>query len=92
MSDEWDWEFTARADGEFADLDTAAQRQLLDKLDAVIADEFRAPPEYLKSLTNLPYSSLRAGSYRAIVRVDRTAQMLTIMSVGHRSHVYDDFP
>ena len=92
MSDEWDWEFTTRADGEFAALDTAAQRQLLDKLDEVVSDEFRAPPEYLKSLMNLPCSSLRSGSYRAIVRVDRTTQMLTVMSVGHRSHVYDDFP
>lgn len=92
MSADWDWEFTPRADDEFEDLDAAAQRQLLGKLDEVIADEFRAPPEYVKSLTNLPYSSLRAGSYRAIIRVDRTAQMLTVMSVGHRSHVYDDFP
>lgn len=92
MSDEWEWEFTPRADDEFADLDAASQRQLLDKLDEVIADEFRAPPAYLKSLTNLSYSSLRAGSYRAIIRIDRTAQLLTVMSVGHRSHVYDDFP
>lgn len=52
MSDEWDWEFTTRADGEFADLDTAAQRQLLDKLNEVVSDEFRAPPEYLRSRTS----------------------------------------
>ena len=63
MSNDWDWEFTPRADDEFADLDPPAQRQLLTKLDEVIADEFRTPPDYLKSLTNLPYSSLRAGSY-----------------------------
>jgi mRNA interferase RelE/StbE len=92
MSGEWDWEFTSRGESEFQDLDAAAQQQLLDKLDEVVTDEFRSPPEYLKSLTNLPYSSLRAGSYRAIIRVDRDTQMLTVMSVGHRSHVYDDFP
>jgi mRNA interferase RelE/StbE len=92
MSDDWDWEFTPRAEMEFESLDPSAQRQLLGKLDDAITDEFRAPPEYLKQLTNLPYSSLRAGSYRAIIRVDRSAEMLSVLSVGHRSYIYDDFP
>lgn len=92
MSDEWDWEFTPRADEEFADLDAAVQRQLLNKLDEVVTDEFREPLDYLSQLTSLPYSSLRAGDYRAIIDVDHDAALLSVMSVGHRSSVYDDFP
>jgi mRNA-degrading endonuclease RelE of RelBE toxin-antitoxin system len=55
-------------------------------------DEFREPMGYLTSLTALPYSSLRSGEYRGIIDVDRDGQLLWVMSVGHRNHVYDDFP
>jgi mRNA interferase RelE/StbE len=33
---------------------------------------------------------LRVGDYRVIYHVDEPAKTLTIMRIGHRSHVYDD--
>jgi mRNA interferase RelE/StbE len=92
MTEGWDWEFTERAEDEFADLDAAVQRQLLKKLDEAVSDEFREPPDFLKPLTGLPYGSLRSGDYRAIIDIDREGQLLWVMSVGHRDDVYDDFP
>jgi mRNA interferase RelE/StbE len=92
MTEGWDWEFTDRAEAEFSDLDAAVQRQLLKKLDEVVSSEFREPPDFLKPLTDLPYSSLRSGDYRGIIDVDRESQLLWVMSVGHRDDVYDDFP
>jgi mRNA interferase RelE/StbE len=35
---------------------------------------------------------LRVGDYRVIYHVDEVSQIITIMRVGHRSHVYDEVP
>lgn len=79
MTEGWDWEFTDRAEAEFVDLDAAVQRQLLKKLDEVVLDEFREPPDFLKTLSGLPYGSLRSGTYRAIIDVDRETKLLWII-------------
>lgn len=74
-------------------LDAETQQRVLDKLDDVIGDEFRDPPEFAKPLTGLkPWQSLRIGDYRAIVGFDREKQVMQVGAVGHRSSIYDEFP
>ena len=62
MSDEWTWELSERAADGMAALDPDTQQRVLDKLDDVVSDEFRDPPEFAKPLTEMrPWQSLRIG-------------------------------
>lgn len=74
-------------------LDDETQQRVLDKLDDVVSDEFRDPPEFAKPLTGLkPWESPPIGDYRAIVRFDRDEEVMQVGAVGHRSSIYDQFP
>lgn len=43
------------------------EQRVLDKIDAVVSDEFRDPPDFAKPLTGAkPWQSLRVGDYRAM--------------------------
>lgn len=93
MSEAWAWELSDRAADGLGALDAETQQQILDKLDDVISDEFRDPPDFAKPLTGAkPWQSLRIGDYRAIVRFDRGRQMMKVGAVGHRSSIYDELP
>lgn len=93
MSEGWTWELSKRAAGGLKGLDTETQQRILDKLDAVVSDEFREPPDFAKPLTGAkPWQSLRVGDYRAIVRFHREKRRMEVGAVGHRSSIYDEFP
>lgn len=93
MSETWTWELSERAADGLAALDAATQQRVLDKLDDVVSDEFRAPPKFAKPLTGMgPWQSLRIGDYRAIVRFDSDRQIMQVGAVGHRSSIYNEFP
>ena len=44
-----------------------------------------------KSLKPTEYYRLRIGDYRAIYEIDQTKKQVTILHIGHRKNVYDDF-
>jgi mRNA-degrading endonuclease RelE of RelBE toxin-antitoxin system len=93
MSEEWTWELSNRAADGLGALDAETQQRILDKLDDVVSDDFRDPPEFAKPLTGAkPWQSLRIGDYRAIVRFDRERNLIQVGAVGHRSSIYDEFP
>lgn len=94
MSDgEWTWELSDRAADGLGALDAETQQRIIDKLDDVVLDEFREPPDFAKPLTGAkPWQSLRVGDYRAIVRFDRENEVMQVGAVGHRSTIYDEFP
>lgn len=93
MSNEWTWELSERAADGVEALDVGTQQRVLDKLDDVVSDEFRDPPEFAKPLTGIrPWQSLRIGDFRAIVRFDRDERVVQVGAVGHRSSIYDEFP
>jgi mRNA-degrading endonuclease RelE of RelBE toxin-antitoxin system len=94
MSDgEWTWELSDRAADGLGALDAETQQRIIDKLDDVVSDEFREPPDFAKPLTGAkPWQSLRVGDYRAIVRFDRENEVMQVGAVGHRSTIYDEFP
>jgi len=94
MSEEgWRWELSERAAEGMEVLDADTQQRVLDKLDDVVTNEFRDPPDFAKPLTGAkPWQSLRVGDYRAIVRFDRDNRVMQVGAVGHRSSIYDEFP
>lgn len=94
MSDgEWTWELSDRAADGLGALDAETQQRILDKLDDVVSDEFREPPDFAKPLTGAkPWQSLRVGDYRVIVRYDSETRVMQVGAVGHRSSIYDEFP
>jgi mRNA interferase RelE/StbE len=78
-------EITPQADDQLADLDTEPRERILKKL----AEAEDWPDHRLKSLSNYPYYTLRAGDYRAIITWDRNEDRLIVEAVGHRRYVYD---
>ena len=44
-----------------------------------------------KRLKPSEYYRLRIGDYRAIYEIDQTKKQVTILYIGHRKNVYDDF-
>lgn len=71
----------------------------LEKMEA--ADETRIkealrelgghPEKVGKQLKRSDFWSLRIGDYRAIYEIDQDKNQVTVLFVGHRKNVYDDF-
>jgi mRNA interferase RelE/StbE len=49
------------------------------------------PNQAGKRLKPTDYYRLRIGDYRAIYEIDQTKKQVTILYIGHRKNVYDDF-
>jgi len=74
-------------------LDEEPQQRILNKVDDVVSDEFRDPPDFAKPPTGAkPWQSLRVGDYRAVVRFNRETRAMQVDVVGHRSLIHDEFP
>lgn len=87
-SEEWTWALAPRATEQFDDLDASVQNRIVSKLDAVIADEWRTPDEYLEPLTGGPFEKLRVGQYRLACVLDRENLVLEVHRIEHRSGAY----
>jgi len=86
--DEWDWEFSPRAETQFSQLDANFQQRIIDKLDDVVSSEWRDPDEFLEPLTNSPFDKLRIGDYRLGCRLVRESKHLRVESVRKRDGAY----
>ena len=84
MGDRWDWHLTDRARRDLGRLDEEEQNQILAKLDEVIADEWRNPPDYLKPLEGGPHKKLRVGQFRLGCRADRSQKVLFVHRIKKR--------
>lgn len=87
--DGWDWEFSPRAQDQFAQLDSETQQRIIDKLDDVVTSEWRDPDEFLDPLANSPFRKLRVGGYRLGCRLVRESRTLRVGSVRQREGAYD---
>lgn len=47
---EWDWELTDTSRRDFGDLDDHARDRIASKLDEIVTDDWRNPPEHLEPL------------------------------------------
>lgn len=83
MSD-WDWEFTDTARQDFDGLDDHARDRIDSKLDEIVTDAWRDPPEYLEQLSGMPHDKLRIGPFRLGCRADRTEHILYILRIRKR--------
>lgn len=87
-SSDWSWEFRPTAAAAFEDLDGAMQERIVAKLEAIIADEWRAPHEYVEPLTGVPHGKIRVGEYRLGAAADRERATLVVYDIEHRSGAY----
>lgn len=86
--DDWDWEFSPRAETQFAQLGAQRQQRIIDKLDEVVSSEWRSPGDFLEPLTNSPFRKLRVGDYRLGCRLHRSSKTLRVESVRKRDGAY----
>jgi len=84
----WTWTFAPAAADQFDALDDHGRDRIVSKLDEVVADEWRDPGDYLEPLTGGPFEKLRVGQYRLACVLDRTALVLEVHRIEHRSGAY----
>ena len=84
----WSWQFRTPAKRTYDDLDEHAQNRITDKLDEIVADQWRDPGDYLEPLTGAPYSKLRIGQFRLAAECDHGNNVLDIYTIEHRSGAY----
>lgn len=81
---EWDWELTETARRDFDSLDEYARDRIASKLDEIVTDEWRAPPEHLEPLHGAPHEKLRIGPFRLGIRADRNERILYVLRIRKR--------
>lgn len=81
---EWDWELTDTGRRDFSQLDDHARDRIVTKLEEIVTDEWREPPEYLEPLQGAPHHKLRVGLFRLGCRSDRTAKILYVLRIRKR--------
>lgn len=87
-SEDWTWEFRPSAADAFAELDGDTQQRIVSKLDDIVTDEWRDPPDYVEPLAGQPHGKIRVGSYRLGALADRGTETLVIYDIEHRSGAY----
>jgi mRNA-degrading endonuclease RelE of RelBE toxin-antitoxin system len=81
---EWNWELTDTARRDFDSLDDHARDRIATKLDEIVTDEWRDPPDHLEPLHGTPHDKLRIGPFRLGCRADRTEHILYVLRVRKR--------
>lgn len=81
---EWDWELTDTARRDFDGLDDHARDRIASKLDEIVTDEWRDPPDHLEPLHGAPHQKLRIGQFRLGCRADHTEHLLYILRIRKR--------
>ena len=70
MSD-WDWELTDTARRDFESLDDHARDRIATKLDEIVTDEWREPPDHLEPLQERPTTNFGSdSSVSAVVLIE----------------------
>ncbi len=54
------------------------------KLNEIVTDEWRDPPDHLEPLQGIPHQKLRVGQFRLGCRVDRSEQTLYVLRIRKR--------
>lgn len=84
MGGEWDWVLADRAKRELENLDSVARGRIIDKLDEIVNDEWRDPPDYLEPLEGAAHHKLRIGQFRLGCRIDRSGNVLYVLRIQKR--------
>lgn len=81
---EWAWEFTDTARRELESLDDYAQDRIISKVEEIVDEEWRDPPDYLEPLAGAPHQKLRVGPFRLGARANRDEKTLYILRIRKR--------
>lgn len=81
---EWEWALTETARRDFDQLDRQSRDRIARKLDAIVDDEWRAPPDHLEPLQGIPHGKLRIGGFRLGCRADRQDETLYVLRIRKR--------
>ena len=81
----WIIEWSAKSRDQFRKIDKAEQQKIISSLDECAEDPFR----FTKKLKGASLNSLRVGNYRIIMQLVQNKILIYIVTVGHRSTVYD---
>lgn len=79
--------FHPKAEKAFKKLD----KEIGNRIKHKISELESLPEKKGERLTNLSFWKLRVGDYRAIYEINRHAQTVLVLFIGHRKNVYDDF-
>lgn len=80
------WEEGARDD--LADIDKAVARKIIEKVTGYVASDPVAMGKPLKGVYKGLYR-YRFGDWRIIYALDREAEEMIVLRIGHRRNVYD---
>lgn len=78
-------EFSPLAAGKFRKLERGLRDRIVRKLEEVAKD----PARHLVRLSAVQAYRLRIGTYRLIVDMDWEREIVHVLTLGHRSTVYD---
>jgi mRNA-degrading endonuclease RelE of RelBE toxin-antitoxin system len=77
--------WSGKADKEFRKLPSSLQQRIFDKVFSALDDPYRTA----ERCEGYPYFHQRIGTYRAILKIDDSALLITVVRVGLRKKVYD---
>lgn len=78
-------EYSDEAVMQMEKLDKSIVKRILKKIDYTAKD----PHKFYKRLTGREEYKLRIGDYRVIADIDEKDKKIFIMTLGHRSNIYD---
>ena len=81
---EWDCELTDTSRRDFDALDDHTRDRIASKLDEIVTDAWRDPPEHLEPLQGAPHEKLRIWPFRLGCRADRSEQVLYVLRIRKR--------
>jgi mRNA interferase RelE/StbE len=76
--------FSRNADKNLASLDKQTAVRIIEKIESCK----ETPHHILEKLVGTDYWKLRAGDYRALIKIEEKEKRITVMKVGHRKNVY----
>lgn len=59
------------------------------KLDDIVTDEWREPPEYIEPLTGARHGKIRVGDFRLGAEANHRTETIVVFSIDHRSGAYE---
>jgi mRNA interferase RelE/StbE len=63
---------------------TRARDRVASKLDEIVTDQWREPPEHLEPLQGAPHQKLRVGPFRLGCRADRSEDIRYVLQIRKR--------
>ena len=84
----WTLEFDAQARKQLRKLTRAAAERILDRIEAIAAEDNPRVKGIAMTGTYAGYWRYRVGYFRVIVKIEQDRLMIVVIAIGHRRGVY----